>query len=73
VPRFLSRARVVDVAVVVFALALPTLSQLGALPFSLLESLGFATGSLSVWLVVHASVWTWPVGIRTTSASLSLF
>lgn len=72
-PRFISRARVVDVGVVLFAIALPLLSKAGALPFSLLESLGFATGALSVWLVVHASPWTWPVGIANNVFFIFLF
>jgi len=50
------------------AASLVPLSVAGSLPFSTLESLGFATGAISVWLVVRASVWTWPVGMANNEA-----
>ena len=40
---------------------------------SLTEVLGFATGGLSVWLVVKENVWTWPVGIANNVFFLVLF
>ena len=58
------RPRSTDVLVVLFSVLLVPASASGLLPFSLLESLGFATGAVSVWLVVRASVWTLAGGNR---------
>lgn len=68
-----SRPRSTDVLVALFSVLLVPASASGLLPFSLLESLGFATGAVSVWLVVRASVWTWPVGIANSFCFLILF
>lgn len=71
--RLSSRPRTTDVLVVVFSVLLVPASASGLLPFSVLESLGFATGAISVWLVVRTSVWTWPVGIANSACFLILF
>jgi HTH-type transcriptional repressor of NAD biosynthesis genes len=66
-------SRRLDSAIYVASAALVAASWAGALPFSLLESLGFATGAASVWLVVRASIWTWPVGIANNVVFVVLF
>jgi HTH-type transcriptional repressor of NAD biosynthesis genes len=68
-----ARIRLSDCLVYAGAIVLVPLSLLGLLPFSTLESLGFATGAISVWLVVRASVWTWPVGIANNVVFVLLF
>ncbi|GAA3010332.1 nicotinamide riboside transporter PnuC [Streptosporangium longisporum] len=42
---------------------------LGTTPTSWAELLGFATGVLTVWLVVRQNIWNWPIGV----ASVTLF
>jgi len=32
-------------------------------PVSMIETLGFLTGAVCVWLIVKENVWNWPVGI----------
>jgi len=71
--RFRSSPRLTDLLVVVFSTALVVAAVVGVIPASLLESLGFATGAVSVWLVVRASIWTWPVGIVNNVAFIVLF
>jgi NadR type nicotinamide-nucleotide adenylyltransferase len=63
----------VDAVVFLAATALVPVAVIGLLPFSVLEALGFATGAISVWLVVRASVWTWPVGIANNLVFVVLF
>ncbi|GAA0411418.1 hypothetical protein Acor_15290 [Acrocarpospora corrugata] len=36
---------------------------LGGVSTSWAELLGFATGALTVWLVVRQHVWNWPIGV----------
>jgi HTH-type transcriptional repressor of NAD biosynthesis genes len=73
VSRFRSSPRLTDLLVVVFSTALVGAAVVGVIPASLLESLGFATGAVSVWLVVRASIWTWPVGIANNVVFIVLF
>lgn len=54
-------------------IALVVGSFTAALPISRTEALGFLTGAVSVWLVVKASVWTWPVGIANNVFFALLF
>jgi nicotinamide mononucleotide transporter len=45
----------------------------GLLPFSTIETLGFVTGALAVWLLVRQSIWTWPVGVANGVFYLIVF
>jgi len=45
----------------------------GVIPATLLESVGFATGAVSVWLVVRESIWTWPIGIANNVVFIVIF
>jgi NadR type nicotinamide-nucleotide adenylyltransferase len=48
-------------------------SATGALPFSMTETLGFASGAAAVWLLVRESIWNWPAGIANAVFYLVLF
>jgi nicotinamide mononucleotide transporter len=71
--RFILSPGFTDLAVVVFSTALVVAAAAGFIPASLLESVGFATGAVSVWLVVRQSIWTWPVGIANNLVFIVLF
>jgi HTH-type transcriptional repressor of NAD biosynthesis genes len=71
--RFIFSPGFTDLAVVVFSTALVVAAAAGFIPASLLESVGFATGAVSVWLVVRQSIWTWPVGIANNLVFIVLF
>jgi HTH-type transcriptional repressor of NAD biosynthesis genes len=73
VSRFTSSPSRTDLLVVLFSAALVAAAATHVIPASLLESLGFATGTVSVWLVVRASIWTWPVGIANNLIFIVLF
>ena len=62
-----------DSAVVLASLLLVVAAAVDLLPASLLEAAGFATGAVSVWLVVRESTWTWPVGIANNVVFVVLF
>ena len=40
---------------------------------SFLEALGFATGSLNVWLLARQSIWNWPLGLVNNVFYLAIF
>jgi len=73
VKRLSPESHLADSLICLSAISLVPCSVMGWLPFSLLESLGFASGAISVWLVVRASVWTWPVGIANNLFFVALF
>jgi HTH-type transcriptional repressor of NAD biosynthesis genes len=73
VSRFTSSPSRTDLLVVLFSAALVAAAATHVIPASLLEALGFATGAVSVWLVVRASIWTWPVGIANNVVFIVLF
>src|SRR5215470_3524963 len=53
-------------AYVLFAIAgaaLLCLSWQRLLPINMIETLGFLSGVVCVWLIVEENVWNWPVGI----------
>ncbi|HEX8071371.1 MAG TPA: nicotinamide riboside transporter PnuC [Pyrinomonadaceae bacterium] len=45
----------------------------GALPYSLTETLGFVTGAACVYLVIRQNIWNFPVGIANNVFFLVLF
>lgn len=42
-------------------------------PTSWAELLGFATGALTVWLVVRRNIWNWPIGIANVTLLGAVF
>jgi nicotinamide mononucleotide transporter len=58
-------------------IALPCALMLAAwrqwFPLSLIESLGFATGGVCVWLVVREHLWNWPIGLANNVVFFVLF
>jgi HTH-type transcriptional repressor of NAD biosynthesis genes len=71
--RFILSPKATDLVVVTCSTALVAAAAAGLIPASLLESVGFATGAVSVWLVVRESIWTWPVGIANNLVFIVLF
>jgi len=45
------------------SIALVAGSWLHLLPLDFVESIGFATGAVCVWLVARENLWNWPVGL----------
>lgn len=48
-------------------------SWLRLLPIDFVESIGFATGAVCVWLVARENLWNWPVGIANNLFFALLF
>ena len=71
--RRFTTSQLTDLAVVLASTGLVLAAAVGLLPATLLESVGFATGAVSVWLVVRESIWTWPVGIANNLVFIVLF
>jgi HTH-type transcriptional repressor of NAD biosynthesis genes len=71
--RFTTSQQLTDLAVVLASTGLVVAAAGGVLPATLLEAVGFATGAVSVWLVVRESIWTWPIGIANNLAFIVLF
>lgn len=53
------------------ALLLATAMQWWSLP--VMESLGFATGGVCVWLCVREHLWSWPIGLANNAVFFVLF
>lgn len=49
------------------------LSYLQVIPFTLIETLGFITGAITVWLTVKENIWCWPIGIANNIFFIILF
>lgn len=55
------------------ALALVVLTFLNILPLSRVEALGYATGTISVWLARRNNVWNWPIGLANSALYVWIF
>jgi HTH-type transcriptional regulator, transcriptional repressor of NAD biosynthesis genes len=71
--RFTASQQLTDLVVVLASTGLVLAAAAGVIPATLLESVGFATGAVSVWLVVRQSIWTWPIGIANNIVFIVLF
>lgn len=59
--------------IVASSLALVLGAWLKWLPLDLIESIGFATGAICVWLVTRENLWNWPIGLANNVFFTLLF